>query len=103
MPIVQTIRLGYIIDISTWGFLLQLSKESQNTFNALLVFLREEMDSLQRQMEEHTVTVHESMSSLTNTEEELAQLGLQNNISKPSTPLDNMVVENNNEAEQQQS
>lgn len=82
---------------------MKLSKEYQNTCNALLVFLREEMDSLQRQMEEHTVTVHESMSSLTNTEEELAQLDLQNNISKSSTPLDNMVVENNNEAEQQQS
>lgn len=60
------------------------------------------MDSLQKQMEEHTVTVHESMSSWTNTEEELAQLGLQNNISKSSTPLSNM-VENNNEAEPQQS
>lgn len=60
------------------------------------------MDSLQKQMEEHTVTVHESMSSWTNTEEELAQLGLQNNISKSSTPLSD-VVENNSEAEQQQS
>lgn len=55
------------------------------------------MDSLQRQMEEHTVTVHESMSSWTNTE------GLENNISKSSTPLNNMVVENNNEVEQQQA
>lgn len=55
------------------------------------------MDSLQKQMEEHTVTVHESMSSWTNTEEELVQLGLQN------TSLNNMVVENNNEAEQEQS
>lgn len=61
------------------------------------------MDSLQKQMEEHTVTVHESMSSWTNTEEGLTQLGLQNNISKSSTSLNNMVVENNNEAEQQQS
>lgn len=58
--------------------------------------LREEMDSLQRQMEEHTVTVHESVSSWTN-----AELGLQNN--KSSTPLNNMVVENNNEAEEQES
>lgn len=61
------------------------------------------MDSLQKQMEEHTVTVHESMSSWTNTEEGLAQLELENSISKSPTPLHNMVVENNNEAEQQQS
>uniref|UniRef100_A0A671TE79 Golgin A3 n=1 Tax=Sparus aurata TaxID=8175 RepID=A0A671TE79_SPAAU len=80
-----------------------VNKEPLNNLHNCLRQLKEEMDSLQRQMEEHTVTVHESMSSLTNTEEELAQLGLQNNISKSSTPLDNMVVENNNEAEQQQS
>lgn len=61
------------------------------------------MDSLQKQMEEHTVTVHESMSSWTNAEEGLAQLGLENNISESATALNNMVVENNNEAEQQQS
>lgn len=60
------------------------------------------MDSLQRQMEEHTVTVHESMSSWTNTEEGLDQLRLQNNISN-STELNNMEVENNNQGEQQQS
>lgn len=66
-------------------------------FLFVFFFLREEMDSLQRQMEEHTVTVHESMSSWTNTE------GLENNISKSSTPLDNMVVDNNNEVEQQQA
>lgn len=60
------------------------------------------MDSLQRQMEEHTVTVHESMSSWTNTDEELVEVELQNNLSKSSTSLNNMVVENNNEAEQQQ-
>lgn len=60
------------------------------------------MDSLQKQMEEHTVIVHESMSSWPNTEEDLAQVGLPNNISKSSTPLNSMVGENNNEAEQQQ-
>lgn len=60
------------------------------------------MDSLQRQMEEHTVTVHESMSSWTNTEE-LTQVRLENNISKSSAVLNDMVVENNNEVEQQQS
>lgn len=65
-------------------------------------FLREEMDSLQKQMEEHTVTVHESMSSWTNSEG-LAQPEPQNNLSKSSMALNNMVVENNNEGEQQQS
>lgn len=64
--------------------------------------LREEMDSLQRQMEEHTVTVHESMSSWQNTEEDLAQHGLPGNASTSSAPLNNTVLENNNQAEQQQ-
>uniref|UniRef100_A0A8C4HW14 Golgin A3 n=1 Tax=Dicentrarchus labrax TaxID=13489 RepID=A0A8C4HW14_DICLA len=75
-----------------------VNKEPLNNLHNCLRQLKEEMDSLQRQMEEHTVTVHESMSSWTNTEEELAQLGIQN-ISKSSTPLNNMVAENNNEAE----
>lgn len=64
--------------------------------------LREEMDSLQRQMEEHTVIVHESMSSWPNTEEDLAQLGLPDNISKSETPLNSMMGESNNEEEEQQ-
>ncbi|XP_054467346.1 golgin subfamily A member 3 isoform X2 [Anoplopoma fimbria] len=80
-----------------------VNKEPLNNLHNCLRQLKEEMDSLQRQMEEHTVTVHESMSSWTNTEEGLAQLELENNISKSSTSLSNMVVENNNEAEQQQS
>ncbi|XP_030593448.1 golgin subfamily A member 3 isoform X1 [Archocentrus centrarchus] len=80
-----------------------VNKEPLNNLHNCLRQLKEEMDSLQRQMEEHTVTVHESMSSWTNTEEGLAQLSLQNNISKSSTELNNMVVENNNQAEQQQS
>ncbi|XP_033475824.2 golgin subfamily A member 3 isoform X1 [Epinephelus lanceolatus] len=79
-----------------------VNKEPLNNLHNCLRQLKEEMDSLQRQMEEHTVTVHESMSSWTNTEEGLAQLQLQN-VSKSPTPLHNMVVENNNEAEQQQS
>ncbi|XP_035514339.1 golgin subfamily A member 3 isoform X1 [Morone saxatilis] len=79
-----------------------VNKEPLNNLHNCLRQLKEEMDSLQKQMEEHTVTVHESMSSWTNTEEELAQLGLQN-ISKSSTPLNNMVAENNNKAEEQQS
>ncbi|XP_034726710.1 golgin subfamily A member 3 isoform X2 [Etheostoma cragini] len=79
-----------------------VNKEPLNNLHNCLRQLKEEMDSLQRQMEEHTVTVHESMSSWTNAEEGLAQLELENNISKPSASL-NIVVENNNEAEQQQS
>uniref|UniRef100_A0A8D3E7V3 Golgin A3 n=1 Tax=Scophthalmus maximus TaxID=52904 RepID=A0A8D3E7V3_SCOMX len=73
-----------------------VNKEPLNNLHNCLRQLKEEMDSLQRQMEEHTVTVHESVSSWTN-----AELGLQNN--KSSTPLNNMVVENNNEAEEQES
>ncbi|XP_053181173.1 golgin subfamily A member 3 isoform X3 [Scomber japonicus] len=80
-----------------------VNKEPLNNLHNCLRQLKEEMDSLQKQMEEHTVTVHESMSSWTNTEEDLAQQGLQNNISKSSTLLNNMAAENNNEAEQQQS
>lgn len=59
------------------------------------------MDSLQKQMEQHTVTVHESMNSWTDTAEGLAQLELQN-ISKSSTGVNNM-VENNTETEQEPS
>lgn len=73
-----------------------------NVAVSVVFSLREEMDSLQRQMEEHTVTVHESMSSLQNTEEDLAQSTLVDNTSTSSAPLNNMVLENNNEAEQQQ-
>ncbi|XP_068422946.1 golgin subfamily A member 3 isoform X2 [Clinocottus analis] len=80
-----------------------VNKEPLNNLHNCLRQLKEEMDSLQRQMEEHTVTVHESMSSWTNAEEGLAQLELENNISESSTALNNMVVKNNNEAEEQQS
>ncbi|KAM9858241.1 golgin subfamily A member 3 [Aulostomus maculatus] len=80
-----------------------VNKEPLNNLHNCLRQLKEEMDSLQKQMEEHTVTVHESMSSWTNTEEGLAQLELQNDISQPSALLDNVVVENNNETEEQQS
>uniref|UniRef100_A0A667ZVG9 Golgin A3 n=1 Tax=Myripristis murdjan TaxID=586833 RepID=A0A667ZVG9_9TELE len=75
-----------------------VNKEPLNNLHSCLRQLKEEMDSLQRQMEEHTVTVHESMNSLPNTEEDLAQLGLRN-VSKSSPPLNNKVVENNNQAE----
>lgn len=69
--------------------------------DALLCFpapLREEMDSLQRQMEEHTVTVHESMSSWPNAEEDLAQLGLPDDVSSSHGNAEG----NNVDAEQQQ-
>uniref|UniRef100_A0A7N8WZX1 Golgin A3 n=1 Tax=Mastacembelus armatus TaxID=205130 RepID=A0A7N8WZX1_9TELE len=52
-----------------------VNKEPLNNLHNCLRQLKEEMDSLQKQMEEHTVTVHESMSSWTNTEEGLAQVG----------------------------
>uniref|UniRef100_A0A5S6MSA9 Ferroptosis suppressor protein 1 n=1 Tax=Xenopus tropicalis TaxID=8364 RepID=A0A5S6MSA9_XENTR len=39
------------------------SKEPLNNLNNCLRQLKQEMDSLQRQMEEHTITVHESMTS----------------------------------------
>uniref|UniRef100_A0A3Q2YXY1 Golgin A3 n=1 Tax=Hippocampus comes TaxID=109280 RepID=A0A3Q2YXY1_HIPCM len=78
-----------------------VNKEPLNNLHNCLRQLKEEMDSLQKQMEEHTVTVHESMSSWPNTEEGLAQLGLQNNISNALKPLNYTVVESNEEEEQQ--
>ncbi|XP_023199481.1 golgin subfamily A member 3 isoform X3 [Xiphophorus maculatus] len=79
-----------------------VNKEPLNNLHNCLRQLKEEMDSLQKQMEEHTVTVNESMNSWTNAEEELAQLGFDNNTSN-SPSAAKRVVENNNEAEQQQS
>ncbi|XP_061586350.1 golgin subfamily A member 3 [Cololabis saira] len=81
-----------------------VNKEPLNNLHNCLRQLKEEMDSLQKQMEEHTITVHESMSSWTNTEEELSQLGLDNDISNSPTVINNVVVvENNNEADPQPS
>ncbi|XP_014887719.1 golgin subfamily A member 3 isoform X1 [Poecilia latipinna] len=79
-----------------------VNKEPLNNLHNCLRQLKEEMDSLQKQMEEHTVTVNESMNSWTNAEEGLAQLGFDNNISNSPSAV-KRVVENNNEAEQQQS
>ncbi|XP_077418186.1 golgin subfamily A member 3 isoform X2 [Vanacampus margaritifer] len=79
-----------------------VNKEPLNNLHNCLRQLKEEMDSLQKQMEEHTVTVTESMSSWPNPEEGLAQLGLQNNITNVSRQLNDTVVENDNESEQQQ-
>lgn len=42
-------------------------------FPCLFLLPRQEMDSLQRQMEEHTITVHESLSSWTQVETPAAE------------------------------
>ncbi|XP_053135683.1 golgin subfamily A member 3 isoform X2 [Hemicordylus capensis] len=47
------------------------NKEPLKNLNSCLKQLKQEMDSLQRQVEEHTVTVHESMSSWTQIEGQL--------------------------------
>uniref|UniRef100_A0A8C5DZW8 Golgin A3 n=1 Tax=Gouania willdenowi TaxID=441366 RepID=A0A8C5DZW8_GOUWI len=52
-----------------------VNKEPLNNLHTCLRQLKEEMDSLQRQMEEHTVTVHESIGSWANTEDGLDPLG----------------------------
>ncbi|XP_061865781.1 golgin subfamily A member 3 isoform X1 [Colius striatus] len=51
-----------------------VSKEPLKNLNSCLQQLKQEMDSLQRQMEEHTITVHESMSSWTQIEGQLMDL-----------------------------
>uniref|UniRef100_A0A8C7FYU5 Golgin A3 n=1 Tax=Oncorhynchus kisutch TaxID=8019 RepID=A0A8C7FYU5_ONCKI len=61
-----------------------VNKEPLNNLHNCLRQLKHEMDNLQKQMEEHTVTVHESMTSWTNAEEELTRLGyLSNNTNSP--------------------
>nr|XP_045012108.1 golgin subfamily A member 3 isoform X2 [Jaculus jaculus] len=45
-----------------------VSKEPLKNLNSCLQQLKQEMNSLQRQMEEHTITVHESLSSWTQVE-----------------------------------
>uniref|UniRef100_A0A3B5K8L9 Golgin A3 n=1 Tax=Takifugu rubripes TaxID=31033 RepID=A0A3B5K8L9_TAKRU len=64
-----------------------VNKEPLNNLHNCLRQLKEEMDSLQRQMEEHTVTVHESMSSWQNTEEDPAPHGLPDNTSTSSSAV----------------
>nr|XP_056715053.1 golgin subfamily A member 3 [Euleptes europaea] len=54
--------------------LTAVSKEPLKNLNSCLQQLKQEMDSLQRQMEEHTITVHESMSSWTQIEGQLTDL-----------------------------
>lgn len=53
-----------------------VSKEPLKNLNSCLQQLKQEMDSLQRQMEEHTITVHESMSSWTQMEGHLMDLSV---------------------------
>lgn len=50
-----------------------VSKEPLKNLNSCLQQLKQEMDSLQRQMEEHTITVHESLSSWTQVEAPLGE------------------------------
>lgn len=50
-----------------------VSKEPLKNLNSCLQQLKQEMDSLQRQMEEHTITVHESLSSWTQVETPAAE------------------------------
>ncbi|XP_068099523.1 golgin subfamily A member 3 isoform X2 [Hyperolius riggenbachi] len=57
------------------------SKEPLKNLNSCLQQLKQEMDSLQRQMEEHTLTVHESMSSWNHIEGQLEDL------TEPFTPV----------------
>ncbi|XP_067329293.1 golgin subfamily A member 3 isoform X1 [Anolis sagrei] len=61
-----------------------VSKEPLKNLNSCLQQLKQEMDSLQRQMEEHTITVHESMSSWTQIEGQLVDLS----PTFPATALD---------------
>uniref|UniRef100_A0A674BM66 Golgin A3 n=1 Tax=Salmo trutta TaxID=8032 RepID=A0A674BM66_SALTR len=78
-----------------------VNKEPLNNLHNCLRQLKHEMDSLQKQMEEHTVTVHESMTSWTNAEEELARLGVPlDNDSTTSTHL-NHVDSNRGGAEEE--
>ncbi|KAM4808117.1 golgin subfamily A member 3 [Rhinophrynus dorsalis] len=51
-----------------------ISKEPLNNLNSCLRQLKHEMDSLQRQMEEHTINVHESMTSWNQIEGQLQDL-----------------------------
>ncbi|XP_004709815.2 golgin subfamily A member 3 isoform X1 [Echinops telfairi] len=51
-----------------------VSKEPLKSLNSCLQQLKQEMDSLQRQMEEHTITVHESLCSWTQAEGHLGDL-----------------------------
>uniref|UniRef100_A0AAY5EU47 Golgin A3 n=1 Tax=Electrophorus electricus TaxID=8005 RepID=A0AAY5EU47_ELEEL len=61
-----------------------VNKEPLNNLHNCLRQLKQEMDSLQKQMEEHTVTV----ASLASAEDELHRLGIHDNSSRRATPED---------------
>ncbi|KFU89599.1 Golgin subfamily A member 3, partial [Chaetura pelagica] len=65
-----------------------VSKEPLKNLNSCLQQLKQEMDSLQRQMEEHTITVHESMSSWTQIEGQLMDL----TSASPATAADQLEI-----------
>ncbi|MFT7808404.1 golgin subfamily A member 3 isoform X2 [Arapaima gigas] len=68
-----------------------ISKEPLNNLHNCLRQLKQEMDSLQKQMEAHTVTVHQTMSSWSNAEEGLSRLNVHDNGSTPCTNSDETV------------
>uniref|UniRef100_A0A8C7M862 Golgin A3 n=1 Tax=Oncorhynchus kisutch TaxID=8019 RepID=A0A8C7M862_ONCKI len=71
-----------------------VNKEPLNNLHNCLRQLKHEMDNLQKQMEEHTVTVHESMTSWTNAEEELTRLGVPESSGQMPLWLSNCFVVN---------
>ncbi|KAM9178949.1 golgin subfamily A member 3 isoform 2-T3 [Mergus octosetaceus] len=73
-----------------------VSKEPLKNLNSCLQQLKQEMDSLQRQMEEHTITVHESMSSWTHIEGQLMDL----TSTSPATASDQQEIPTVDEKEQ---
>ncbi|XP_008117265.1 golgin subfamily A member 3 isoform X3 [Anolis carolinensis] len=76
-----------------------VSKEPLKNLNSCLQQLKQEMDSLQRQMEEHTITVHESMSSWTQIEGQLVDLS----PAFPATALDPQTLPSADRQERNQS
>ncbi|PKU42663.1 golgin subfamily a member 3 [Limosa lapponica baueri] len=73
-----------------------VSKEPLKNLNSCLRQLKQEMDSLQRQMEEHTITVHESMSSWTQIEGQLMDL----TSTSPATASDQQEIPTADEKKQ---
>uniref|UniRef100_A0A8C7RUW0 Golgin A3 n=1 Tax=Oncorhynchus mykiss TaxID=8022 RepID=A0A8C7RUW0_ONCMY len=79
-----------------------VNKEPLNNLHNCLRQLKHEMDNLQKQMEEHTVTVHESMTSWTNAEEELTRLGVPLENDSITSPTLNQVDRNGGAEEEAQ-
>ncbi|XP_063820770.1 golgin subfamily A member 3 isoform X1 [Pseudophryne corroboree] len=74
-----------------------ISKEPLKNLNSCLHQLKQEMDSLQRQMEEHTITVHESMTSWNHIEGQLQNFPVPaaQVLTSASFPLENQNFNNN--------